>query len=72
MSGATMATVRRALAFPFYLIAFVLHLLTAFFAIIAQKIAGDESEPSRKTDIILSSVLCIAVVSTVPLWVQAV
>jgi hypothetical protein len=52
-----MASVRRALAFPFYLIAFVLHLLTAFFAILAQKIAGDESEPSRKTHIILISVV---------------
>jgi hypothetical protein len=69
MLEATMASVRRALAFPFYLIAFVLHLLTAFFAILAQKIAGDESEPSRKTHIILISVVCVAVVSTVPLWV---
>jgi hypothetical protein len=64
-----MGTVRRALAFPFYLIAFILHLLTAFFAIIAQKIAGDEPESSRKTDIILTSVVCIAAVSTIPLWV---
>jgi hypothetical protein len=52
-----MAIVRRALGFPFYFLAFVLHLLTAFFAAIAQKVAGDESEPSRTTDVILGFAL---------------
>lgn len=60
---------RQILAFPFYFVAFFLHLLTAFFSVIAQKIAGDGTVPpagdrqltSDMRDMIISAMVAIAV-----------
>jgi hypothetical protein len=58
----------RIVASPFYSIAFVLHLLCALFTIIAQKIAGDESGPTRGVEAFSFVVLCCAMLSAVPLF----
>jgi hypothetical protein len=39
-----MSIFRGAVAFPFYAIGMALHLLTAFFTLIAQRIAGEDHE----------------------------
>lgn len=64
-----MKHVRNSLAFPFYFIAFVLHLLCAAFTVMALKIAGEESGPSSRAEIISLMVFCCAVVSAAPLYV---
>ena len=53
-----MVAVRGVLAFPFYLLAFILHLLTAFFTVIAQKISGDHFLSSRRANIIATTLIC--------------
>jgi hypothetical protein len=63
-----MATIRRTLAFPFYLVAFILHLLTALFTVIAQKIAGDDFETSRQANIIAIILICGASTVALTLW----
>jgi hypothetical protein len=60
--------VRRVLAFPFYLIAFVLHLLTALFTILAQKIAGDDIRTINRRDRWTNAVLCAVALCSIPAW----
>jgi hypothetical protein len=62
-----MGYVRNVVAFPFYLLAMVLHLLTAFFTVVAQKIAGDESEPPRRQTASLVTIAVIAI-AAVTAW----
>jgi hypothetical protein len=62
-----MGYARNIVAFPFYLLALLFHLLTALFTAIAQKIAGDESEPSRWHEAV--SLVTIAVLTTA--WVAS-
>lgn len=67
--GTQMKSIRNILAFPFYFVAFVLHLLCAAFTMIAQKVAGDDHGPSPVVDKIALAVFCCAVVSAAPLYV---
>lgn len=65
-----MTAARRALAFPFYLTAFILHLLTALFTIFAQKIAGDTAPPSRHEKWAVVAV-CTVALAAIPTWVAS-
>jgi hypothetical protein len=56
-----MGYVRNVVALPFYLLAMVFHLLTALFTVVAQKIAGDESEPPRRQTASLVTIAVIAI-----------
>jgi hypothetical protein len=56
-----MGYIRNVVAFPFYLLAMVFHLLTAFFTVVAQKIAGDEPEPPRRQTASLVTIAVIAI-----------
>lgn len=60
--------IRRTLAFPFYLVSFILHLLTAFFTVVAQKISGDDFMSSRIADIIATLVICGGCAIALTLW----
>jgi hypothetical protein len=46
----TAMAIRRALAFPLYCIAFVLHLMTAMMTVISAKVAGDDDIDVRPSD----------------------
>src|ERR1700733_7570491 len=56
-----MGYVRNVVAFPFYLLAMVFHLLTALFTVVAQKIAGDEPEPPRRQTASLVTIAVTAI-----------
>jgi hypothetical protein len=62
-----MGYIRNVVAFPFYLLAIVFHLLTRFFTVVAQKIAGDESEPPRRQTASLVTIAVIAI-AAVTAW----
>lgn len=66
-----MSYARNAVAFPFYLLALLFHLLTALFTVIAQKIAGDESEPSRRTEAVSLATTAVLAIVAVPAWVAS-
>jgi hypothetical protein len=66
-----MVLVRRALAFPFYLLAFVLHLLTALLTILAQKIAGEDPRALKRSDRWIIAVSCAVALSAIPAWVAS-
>jgi hypothetical protein len=62
-----MGYIRNVVAFPLYLLAMVLDLLTAFFTAVAQKIAGDEPEPPRRQTASLVTIAVIAI-AAVTAW----
>jgi hypothetical protein len=63
-------TIRRILAFPFYLVAFALHLLCALFTVLAQKISGDAAEaPKRSKNIFAIAFFCCTAASAWPIYV---
>ncbi len=64
-----MSYARNAVAFPFYLLALLFHLLTALFTVIAQKIAGDESEPPQRYVTVSLVALAVLAISAVTAWV---
>lgn len=69
LGNSSMKLIRNTLAFPFYFVAFVLHLLCAAFTIVAQKIAGDESGPSHIVDIAAIVLISFAGVTAMPIYV---
>ena len=64
-----MVLLRHALAFPFYLLAFVFHLLTALFTIAAQKIAGDEPGSLRRHEVLSVGTVCLVAIAAIPVGV---
>lgn len=67
-----MGYARNILAFPFYLLAMLFHLLTALFTAIAQKIAGDESELSRRNQAVpLATIAALAIAATTA-WIASI
>jgi hypothetical protein len=65
-----MGFVRSTLAFPFYVLAFVFHLLTALFTVIAQKIAGEESGPPRRKKTVSHVIVAAFVIAAAPVLVS--
>jgi hypothetical protein len=65
-----MGYARNVVAYPFYLLAMVFHLLTALFTVVAQKIAGDEPEPPRRHTASLVTIAVIAIAATTA-WVAS-
>jgi hypothetical protein len=63
-----MGYARNIVAFPFYLLAMVFHLLTALFTVIAQKIAGDESEPSRLREAVSVATIAVVAIAATTAW----
>lgn len=66
-----MGYARNVVAFPFYVLALIFHLLTALFTVIAQKIAGDESEPSRRQEAVSLVTVAVLAIVAVPAWVAS-
>jgi hypothetical protein len=66
-----MGYARNVVAFPFYVLALVFHLLTALLTAIAQKIAGDESEPSRRQEAASLVTVAVLAIVAVPAWVAS-
>jgi hypothetical protein len=66
-----MGYARNVVAFPFYLLALLFHLLTALFTVIAQKIAGDESEPARRHEAVSLATIAVLAIATVTAWVAS-
>jgi hypothetical protein len=63
-----MGYARNVVAFPFYVLALVFHLLTALFTAIAQKIAGDESEPSRRDNAVSLASMAVLAITAATAW----
>jgi hypothetical protein len=66
-----MGYARNVVAFPFYVLALVFHLLTALFTAIAQKIAGDESEPSRRHEAVSLVTIAVLMIAATTAWVAS-
>ncbi len=64
-----MGYARNVVAYPFYLLAMLFHLLTALFTVIAQKIAGDESEPPRRREAVSLAIVAVLVIAAMTAWV---
>lgn len=65
-----MDRVRQILAFPFYAVAFIFRLAMAPFILIGQKISP-EGDLSRPVDVILSVLICCAILASAPGWIIA-
>ena len=66
-----MGYARNVVAFPFYVLALIFHLLTALFTAIAQKIAGDESEPSRRQEAVSVVTIAVLMMAATTAWVAS-
>jgi hypothetical protein len=63
-----MKLIRNTLAFPFYFVAFVLHLLCAAFTVMAQKIAGDEPETLQRHEMLSVGLVCALAIAAILVW----